>query len=191
MRKVRTALISGALLIAILLVVSCGDSEDGDVNGSAGGDIAGVSPATGEDGDEETPNPDAAAENGSSEAALSKAVFLKRGNAICEVVVKKITSEAFPALEKANRESADAREAAETELVRTVMVPGLREEAEAIEALGVPAQGKEAEAVLAAIYDVVEKGEVAPESFTQSAERPYAEAEQLAEKYGLTECPYG
>lgn len=191
LRKGTIALLAGAFVV-LLLIAGCGGGDSGSGNG---GDNAGAAG---------TDRPSAVSEDRSSDAEdggsggtggpvegkpISKAAYLKLANDICHTAFKNIAFRALPILQKAGKKSERAREAAEVELLPTVLIPGLKEEVEELRALGAPeGDEKQVEAIVKAIEDVIEKGETDPEAFQRT--NPYFEAATMAAKYGLKTCPY-
>jgi hypothetical protein len=195
LRNRAAALIVGILILG-LLVAGCGD-DDGGSTGAAGSENAsGIDAGSADEDVASVDGVDSGGRNtdedNEANKTIAKAEFIKRANAICEVTLKKITSEAFPVLEKAAKRSDSVQEGAETSLVSAVMVPGFQAEVEGIRALGAPPGDEDkVDAILDAIQEVVDKGEADPESFGQGTEPPYSHAARVAAAYGLASCPYG
>lgn len=131
--------------------------------------------------------------NSSTEAtatALTKAEFLKQGNAVCAKGNKEI-EEGFEEFGKEHNFSkkkqptqAELEEAAEQ-----VLIPSIRQEIDSIRALGAPSgEEAEVEAVLAAAEKGLEKGEEDPGAMIKEGEGPFKEANKLAREYGLVKC---
>lgn len=123
--------------------------------------------------------------------ALSKAEFVKKGNAICAEGSKEI-NEGFEKFAKENGFSEKKRppQAKLEEGIETVVIPGIRKEIEGIRALGIPAEeGAEAEAVLDAAEEALEKGEENPSLLAkEESAGPFAEVNKLSREFGLTKC---
>lgn len=123
-----------------------------------------------------------------STSALSKAEFVKQGNAICAKGNKEI-NEGFEEFVKENglSKTKAPSKAVQEEAVETVLIPKISKELENIRALGPP--DKEAEAVLDAAEEALEKGEEDPIQFLkEESAGPFAKANKLAREYGLTKC---
>jgi hypothetical protein len=131
--------------------------------------------------------------SGSTDAttsSLTKAQFLKQGNAICAKGNKEI-EEGFEEFGKEHHFSkknqpsqAELEEAAEE-----VLIPNIRREIDDIRALGAPSgEEAEVEAVLAAAEKGLEKGEEDPGAMIEEGEGPFKEANKLAREYGLVKC---
>ncbi|MGN6664868.1 MAG: hypothetical protein ACTHK6_11795 [Solirubrobacterales bacterium] len=126
-----------------------------------------------------------------STTALSKAEFVKKGNAVCAKGSKEI-QEGF---EKFGKEHGFSKKkqpskAELEEAVETIVIPGVRKQVEGVRNLGTPAEGgAEAEAVLAAAEEALEKGEEDPSVFLkEEGAGPFAKANKLSREFGLTKC---
>lgn len=179
------ALIGGAL-VAAALVAGCGGGDDGDTeNGAQSADNA--SATEGEAGSADG-NGSGSGEELSSKT-ISKKAFVKRGNAVCEATVGRVTAKAAPTLQEASDED---RIATEEELVESVFIPSLQTEVEQLAELGAPAGDRaQVEAILAAIQKVVDDSEADPAAAVAAKGNQYAGAARVADRYGLTECPFG
>lgn len=123
--------------------------------------------------------------------SLTKAEFLKQGNAICAKGSKEI-EEGFEKFAKEHGFSKKKQpsEAELNEAVETVLIPKIRKEIESIRALGTPAEeGAEAEAVLDAAEEALEKGEENPSLMVkEESAGPFAKVNKLSREYGLVKC---
>jgi len=126
-----------------------------------------------------------------SASSLSKAEFVKQGNAICAKGSKEI-GEAF---EKYGKEhdfsnSKQPSKAEQEEAIEAIVIPRIRKEIEGIRALGIPAEGgAEAEAVLDAAEEALEKGEEDPSlMLKEESAGPFAKVNKLSREFGLTKC---
>lgn len=123
-----------------------------------------------------------------STSSLTKAEFVKQGNAICAKGSEEI-NEGFEEFVKENGLSKKKAppKAVQEEAVETVLIPKISKELESIRALGPP--DEEAEAVLDAAEEALEKGEEDPIQFVkEESTGPFAKANKLAREYGLTKC---
>jgi hypothetical protein len=126
-----------------------------------------------------------------STSSLTKAEFVKQGNALCAKGNKEI-GEGFEKFAKEHGFSKE-KEPSQAELVEaveTVLIPKISKEIESIRALGTPAEGgAEAEAVLDAAEEALEKGEEDPSVMaSEESAGPFAKANKLAREFGLTKC---
>jgi hypothetical protein len=124
-------------------------------------------------------------------SSLTKAEFVKKGNAICA----KGNEEIEEGFEKFGKEHdfSEKKEPSKPELeeaVETVLIPRIRKQVEDIRALGTPAEGgAEAEAILDAAEEALEKGEEDPTLFLKEENGgPFAKANKLSREFGLTKC---
>jgi hypothetical protein len=122
--------------------------------------------------------------------SLSKAEFLKQGNAICAKGNKEI-NEGFEEFAKENgfSEKKQPTQAQLTEVIETVVLPKVRGQVEGIKALGAPS-GEEAqvEAITDAAEEALEKGEEDPATLASEKADPFAKANEKASAYGLVKC---
>ena len=121
-------------------------------------------------------------------SSLTKAEFVKQGNAICAKGSKEINEgfEEFVEENGLSKTKAPPKPVQE-EAVETVLIPRISKEIESIRALGPP--DEEAEAVLDAAEEALEKGEEDPIQFLkEESSGPFAKANKLAREYGLTKC---
>jgi hypothetical protein len=126
----------------------------------------------------------------SDSSSLTKAEFLKQGNAICAKGNKEI-QEGFEEFAKENgfSEKKQPTKAQLTEVVETVVLPKVRGQVEGIKALGAPS-GEEAqvEAITDAAEEALEKGEEEPAAMASEKADPFAKANKKASAYGLVKC---
>lgn len=123
-----------------------------------------------------------------STSSLTKAEFVKQGNAICAKGSEEI-NEGFEEFvkERGLSKTKAPPKAVQEEAVETVLIPRIRKEIESIRALGPP--DEEAEAVLDAAEGALEKGEEEPIQFLKEENTgPFAKANKLSREYGLTKC---
>ncbi|MGN6275393.1 MAG: hypothetical protein ACTHNP_05600 [Solirubrobacterales bacterium] len=120
--------------------------------------------------------------------ALTKAEFVKKGNAICAKGNEEI-EEGFEEFRKEQgfSKKQEPSKAQLEEAVETVIIPKIGKEVESIRALGPP--DEEAEAVVAAAEEALEKGEEDPSVFLKpESAGPFAKVNKLSREYGLTKC---
>lgn len=122
-------------------------------------------------------------------SGLTKAEFLKQGNAICAKGNKEI-EKGFEEFGTENGlENKQPSKAQLTEAIETVVLPAVSDQVEGIEGLE-PPSGEEAkvEEITDAAAEAVEKGEEDPVALTTEKADPFAKANELANDYGLTKC---
>lgn len=121
-------------------------------------------------------------------SSLTKAEFVKKGNAICAKTNEEI-EEAFEEFgkEKGFSKKKEPSKAELKEAVETVLIPRISKEIESIRALGPP--DEEAEEVLDGAEEALEKGEEDPTVFLKpESAGPFAKVNKLSREYGLTKC---
>jgi hypothetical protein len=118
-----------------------------------------------------------------STASITKAEFLKQGNAICAAGNKEINAGFEEALPKGKQPS----KAELSEAMETVLIPSVSKQVEEIRALGAPEGEEEAvEQFLAGAEEELEKGEEEPASL--ATEASFHKTSQEAKAIGLVRC---
>jgi hypothetical protein len=129
--------------------------------------------------------------NGSeTTASLSKAEFIKEGNAICAEGNQAAEAEVEEFLKDKNLPANEApSEASLVEAVEQVFLPNIRQQLDELRALGVPSGDREqVEEMFEAIEKALQKGEENPNSLLVEGGGPFTEANKLAREYGLDKC---
>lgn len=123
-----------------------------------------------------------------STSSLTKAEFVKQGNAICAKGNKEI-QEGFEEFEKEVGSQKQPTKAQLSEAIETIVLPAVRGQVEGIQDLE-PPSGEEAkvEAITDAAEEALEKGEEDPAALTTEKADPFAKANEMANEYGLTKC---
>ncbi len=120
----------------------------------------------------------------STEASLTKAEFVKQGNAICAAGNKEINTGFEEAVPKGKQPTEDQI----AEVAETVLVPSVTKQIGEIRDLGAPSGEEEAvETFLAGAEKDVEKVEEDPSSIAGN-EDPFADVNKEAAALGLTKC---
>jgi hypothetical protein len=151
-----------ALASLALVAVGCGGGDDSTTTDT------GTSGATGASG-----------------APLTKEAFIAQADAICK--------ESGDAIDKQANQFFSGQEPSDAEIeqfANEVVIPGLHEQVDAIRAL-TPPEGDEdqIDAMLNAVNEATDRAEADPSLLRASdSESPFAEANQLAQDYGLKEC---
>jgi maltose-binding protein MalE len=124
----------------------------------------------------------------STTASLSKAEFIKQGDAICQKGNKEIET-GFEAFMKENGIKGEPSKAQGVEISETVLIPSIETQSEELRALGAPS-GEEGEisAMLDALDEGVEEAEEDPEALLASESDPFGPANKMASEYGLKVC---
>jgi hypothetical protein len=126
----------------------------------------------------------------SETSSLTKAEFVKQGNAICAKGNKAI-EEGFEKFVKEDNIKQDQQptKAQLTEVSEEVLIPNVQTEIEEIRALGLPSEGgEEADKVLKAAEKGLEEGEEDPAVLANETSGTFAEANKLAREFGLVKC---
>ena len=121
-------------------------------------------------------------------AALSKAEFIKQGDAICTKGNKAIETEANEFAEENNVNTEKPTKAQKEEVIVAVVAPGVRKQGEEIAELGAPSGDEQA---VEEIVDAVEGGaEELEENPTPliAGKNPLSKGSKLADSYGFKVC---
>jgi hypothetical protein len=121
--------------------------------------------------------------------ALSKAEFLKRGNAICRrgnQEINRAAQKIFP------NSHARPNQADEKKFATNTLIPSVQGQIDGIKALGAP-KGDESKvkAIVTSAQTALEKGKKNPLLLTSNKQDPFANTNKLAKAYGLTVCGSG
>jgi hypothetical protein len=117
--------------------------------------------------------------------ALSKAAFLKQGNEICEKGNEKIGEEAEETFSQNRKPSQKEL----NEFASDTLIPSVQKQIDEIRALGAPeGDEEEVEAIVTAAQAALDKGKQNLSELTEDGPGPFAEANKLANAYGLTAC---
>lgn len=124
-----------------------------------------------------------------SAPAITKAQFLKEGNAICNRGNREIGGAAGRLFPKSGGRPSQAKL---TEFARTVIIPSVQRQIDEIKALGAPAGDRaRVSAIVGAAQAALDKGKRDPALLTTNGPGPFKKANQLAKSYGLTACAAG
>lgn len=124
------------------------------------------------------------------EETLTKAEFIKQGDAICRQGNEEI-EEGFDSFAKENgiAKNQEPNKEQSREIVVTVIIPGVKQQGEEIRALGAPAGDEDqVAAILDSLDEGIEEAEADPESLFEEKTDPFGEANQRAKAYGLKVC---
>jgi hypothetical protein len=122
----------------------------------------------------------------SSTAALSKSEFVAQGNAICQKGDKAINE----AAKKVFTQSQAPSQATQQKFVTDSVIPSIQSEIDAIDALPAPSGDEDqVQAIVDAAQSALDKAKADPTLLTdQGGSDPFAQANKLADDYGLTKC---
>jgi hypothetical protein len=129
----------------------------------------------------------------SSTASLTKAQFVKQGNAICAAGNKKMEAQ-FETFAKEHDLSEDKppSDAQFAELADDVLVPGVTAQVEGLRELPAPSgEEDQVDEILSAAEGAIEETEDDPSAMADDKRDPFAQANKLANAYGLTSCGEG
>lgn len=125
-----------------------------------------------------------------STASLTKAEFVKEGNAICSKGNAEIESEfeAFSKERNLSETKAPSKEVQE-EAAEDILIPAISSQLKEIRALGTPEGDEgEVEEILAGAEEALEEGEEDPISLLGNEPGKFKEVNKMAREYGLTVC---
>lgn len=126
----------------------------------------------------------------SATVTLTKAEFIKQGDAICKEGNKEI-EEGFEEFAEENDlpQNQEPSKEAGVEITETVILPNVQEQAEEIRDLGAP-EGDEdqIEELLDSLEGAVAEGEEDPEALFSGDTDPFADVNQKATAYGFKVC---
>jgi len=129
-------------------------------------------------------------DNGSESSTLTKAEFLKQGNAICAKGNDEIEAGFESFVQQHHMKKNQRPTAAELKgVAEEVLVPIISRQVKEIRALGTP-EGDEqkVEGFLTAAEEALEKAEQNPSILTQENNDPFEAVNKKAASYGLTKC---
>jgi hypothetical protein len=129
-----------------------------------------------------------------STSSLTKAEFIKRGDAICAKANKENEAE-FEEFAKEHNlsKNKEPSEAVQEEVATTVLLPSVSKQLEDIRALGAPSgEEEQVDEILETVEGEVEEGEEEPSSLLGAEEEeevsPFAEGNKMAREYGFKVC---
>lgn len=128
--------------------------------------------------------------NSESTASLTKAEFVKEGNAICTKGNAKIESE-FEAFTKDRNlsENKAPSKVVQEEAAEEILIPLISSQVEELRALGAPEGDEgEVEKILTGAEEAIEEGEEDPASLLGNGPGKFKEVNKQAREYGLTVC---
>ncbi|MDX6601134.1 MAG: hypothetical protein QOF13_336 [Solirubrobacterales bacterium] len=177
-------------LIAILAIAALAYGCGGGSDSSSGGGDRGAADSGTSSADTTsagTDNDSTEASDGADSAPLTKAQFIKQGDAVCNQVPVRY-NQLLQEFEKEAKAQGDPKPStAEANL--KAAVPPLPEAAEELEGLSPPAGDEQkAEAIVAALEAAAAGLEAKPTSELSGPESPFAEFQKLTKEYGFKFC---
>jgi hypothetical protein len=122
----------------------------------------------------------------SSTSSISKAEFLKKGNAICRKGDQQINQGARKVFPKSKGKPSQAQM---TKFAKGTLIPSVQSQIDGIKSLGAP-KGDEAKvkAIVTGAQAALDKGKKNPAILVSNKQDPFAKTNKLAHAYGLTAC---
>jgi hypothetical protein len=121
---------------------------------------------------------------------LTKVEFIKQGDAICKAGNKEI-EKGFEEFAEENDlpENKEPSQEQGVELVETVLLPNVQQQAEELRELGAPEGDEEqVDELLTSLEDAVAEGEDEPELLFEGKTDPFGDVNQQASDYGFKVC---
>lgn len=121
---------------------------------------------------------------------LTKAEFIKQGDAICKAGNEEIEAGFEKFAEENNLpEGKEPNQEQGVEIVETVILPSISQQGEEIRALGAPEGDEEkVDEILTSLEDAVAEGEEEPELLFEGTTDPFGKVNQITEDYGFKVC---
>jgi hypothetical protein len=120
---------------------------------------------------------------------LTKAEFIKQGDAICAKGSKQIEDEADEFAEENDIDINNPSKGDQEEVIVTVVVPSLQTQADELSELGAPdGEEEKAEAMIAALEAGAEELEDEPGTLLENEADPLGGANKIAHEFGFKEC---
>jgi len=124
-----------------------------------------------------------------STPAITKAAFLKQGNAICKRGNQQIAKAANTLFPRTGPKPSKARM---TKFATSTVVPSLQSQINQIKALGTPAGDQtKVNAIVSSAQSALDKGKKDPALLTSNGSSPFKKTNQLSRSYGLKTCAAG
>jgi hypothetical protein len=121
-------------------------------------------------------------------AAISKAEFVAKGNAVCVKGEKAQEAEVNAYVKKHGLENKKPTKAQEVELVETVFAPNIQSQIDGVKALGAPSgEEQQVESALELSQQALERVEANPE-LAFGKQNPFAAAGKQLHALGLKKC---
>ena len=128
----------------------------------------------------------------STTAALSKAAFLKQGNAICKKGNQQINQTANQTFTKKKYPNGPPPKSVQTKFATDTVIPNIQTQIDGVKALGAPT-GDEAKvkAIVVSAQAALDKAKADPTILFKNSTDPFAKSNKLTNAYGLTACGGG
>lgn len=129
-------------------------------------------------------------DGGSGTSSLTKAEFVKQGNAICAEGNKEIEA-GFETFAKKHQlsENSPPSKTESKEAGETILIPAISKQLEKIRALGAPSgEEEEVDTLLSRAEKALKEGEEDPAAFIEGELAPFKSVNREARELGLTVC---
>ncbi len=128
----------------------------------------------------------------STTAALTKAEFLKKGNAICKKGNQQINQAANQQFGTKKRPKGPPSKSAQTKFATDAVIPSIQSQINQIKALGAPT-GDEAKvnAIVTGAQGALDQAKKDPTVLLSNGPGPFKQVNKLTKAYGLTVCGGG
>jgi hypothetical protein len=125
----------------------------------------------------------------SAGGGITKAEFVKQGNAICEKGSEEIEAAAAIKFPKGNKQPGKGEQ---TEFASQTVIPSIQHQIDELEALGFPEGEEEAvETILTEAQNALTEARKDPSVLLDNGPGPFASADKFADSYGLAACGVG
>jgi len=195
MKPLKVSLIGLVVLLAITVAYGYGCGGGDDKSGSGGATSAAETDGSTGDGEstESTESEDGTSEDGDGTSEdgdggpLTKAAYIKQGDAICEKVPQRYEEAATKLGEEAQKQGKPQPKTPEVNL--KAAVPPLYTAIEEFEDLSPPSgEEQQAEEMIDALEAAAKGVEAKPNSELAGPQSPFAEYQKLAREYGFKLC---
>ncbi len=131
-------------------------------------------------------------DNSTTTTALTKAEFLKKGNAICKKGNQQINKVANQTFTKKKYPNGPPPKSVQTKFATDTLVPSIQQQIDGVKALGAPT-GDEAKvkAIVDSAQSALDKAKADPTILLQNSTDPFAKSNKITKAYGLTVCGGG
>lgn len=127
-------------------------------------------------------------DSSTSTSSITKVAFIKKADGVCQGGNKRMEA-GFADFLNANKDVKRPTRADYEGLVKTVVVPNLKQEVKAIRTLAVPSGDEDwVDAIVTAMEEGIETAENDPEVAVTSSQAVYGVSSRLATEYGLKVC---
>jgi len=129
---------------------------------------------------------------GGGDDNLTKAEFLKQGNAICKKGNQQINKAAHETFTKKKYPNGPPPKSVQKKFATDTLIPTIQKEIDGVKALGAP-KGDEAKvkAIVDSAQAALDKGKKDPTVLLSNGPGPFKQSNQLTKAYGLTACGGG